>query len=436
MEVKINKLPLAFIKGDIDDLTHKFYIILILLAIASISLSFAFGFAYTIKSVLIFLVAVIVARETEILFLTHRHSILRTEAKEMIKITKPEITGLIIAFLVPVGTPLFVVLIGTFVAIFIGKMVFGGYSYNIFNPALVGFVFIFIAWPALLTTGFVTSLENNLIEVLIGVDLSTALMTPLDHFAQVGFISYSNTMPTITQLLFTVQAGNLASVPVIVYFLVMLYAGFMKIIDLKVTFAILCSAFLVALLVGLNYDQSINYALFHVLSGSLIFVAIFMATDPFTSAYSTVGKIVIGVIVGSLVILIRMLGDYPDSAMFALLFANLFIPFINKKTVSLKLNLDNKVLKSKLILLSIFIISIVIFKYVVEFNIYTMVLLSLIVSLIVFKIITGFKKEFSSAVLTVFMTLAIIVMSTVWFVNASIDQSMISNIYEVGEFYE
>ncbi|MGL1891959.1 MAG: RnfABCDGE type electron transport complex subunit D [Spirochaetaceae bacterium] len=350
MKVITNKLPLKHIYGDLDSMVLDFVRILYVLAGLSIIFNSIYDVAFGIKAVLIILVSIIVSRETEIFFLTQKSDVPRAEAKEAIKITKPEVTGIIFALLLPVGTPIFVVIVGAFISIFVGKMIFGGYSFNVFNPAIIGRLFVGIAWPALVTINFPNIMDNYLLGLIFNKDYSIELLSPLMMLQENGIVSLLN-MNTISSLLFKPNFGMMFSLPSIVYLLLIVHFTVGKKIDMKpILFSILASVIVLGV-ISIGFNLGIYYVLFHFLTGGFLFVTLFMMTDPFTKPFNSIGVLYYSVIFVFTFTLIRFLGKGADGVLNALLFSNLFVPLLNKKTKGFVFGLNKKSILAVVIML-------------------------------------------------------------------------------------
>lgn len=354
MNVRINKLHTENFKGDMEKIaTHMYRLIYVMAVIAIISQGFL-NIVFAVKAALILGISILVARETEIFFQSQKSNIDRAEAKEMLKVTRPEVTGILFALTLPVGTPLFVVAIGAFIAIFVGKMIFGGYSYNVFNPAIVGRLFVAIAWPALVHIHFPQALDNYILGLIFQQDLSAELLSPLMELQANGIVSLEN-MKSIPDLLFKPQYGMLFAVPSILYIVLIGVFVFWKSIDLRPTLFTLGSTLLILIAITITFELPANYILFHLLSGGLLFVTLFMMTDPFTKPHSNVGLLYYTIIFSVVATLIRFLGKDADGVLYALLFANLFVPLLNKKTLksTFGINLKNSI--AVLVLLAVLV---------------------------------------------------------------------------------
>lgn len=356
MNVRLNKLPMEHFKGDLEKTSTEFLRVLYILAGLAIALQIPHDIAFAVKALLIFIVSVFVARETEIFFVTQKFGIMRPEAKETLATTKPEVTGLIFALLLPVGTPLFVVAAGSFVGIFIGKMVFGGYSFNVFNPAIVGRLFVGIAWPALVTNHFPdpATIDNYLIELIFNREFSTELLSPLMTLEANGIVTTSN-IASIPQLLFSPGYGMLFSIPAIVYLVLIVFFAVRKTIDLKPLLLTTITSLITISVVAIGFKLDFSYILFHLLAGGFLFVTIFMMTDPFTKPYTTVGTLYYAGIFTVVFTLIRFIGQDADGVLYALLFANLFVPMLNKKTVEIPFGFNKKAITGTVVLLLVLV---------------------------------------------------------------------------------
>ncbi len=349
MKVIINKLPLKHIKGDLEKNRSDFIRILYVIAGLTVVFNTFNNVVFGIKAILIYVMSIFISREAEIYFITMKANVKRPVAKEAIKTTKPEITGLIFAMLLPVGTPLFVVAVGSFVSIFVGKMVFGGYSFNVFNPAVIGRLFVGIAWPALVSINFPNILDNYLLGLIFNKDLSSVLLSPLMELQVNGIVSLEN-MSSLSTLLFKPSIGMIFSLPSIIYILIMIHFAVNKTVDLKPIIFTAVSSAIILTIITLGFDLNFDYIFFHLLTGGFLFVTLFMMTDPFTKPFNSFGILYYAVIFAFVYTLIRFLGKDADGVLYALLFSNLFVPLLNKKTKNLKFGSNLKSFISVIIL--------------------------------------------------------------------------------------
>ena len=233
------------------------------------------------------------------------------------------ITGVLLALNLPATTPWWVVFIGAVVAIGIAKMTFGGLGQNLFNPALVGRVFLLISFPTYMTDwtkpqGFIT---NSIVDAYSGA-------TPLGIAK--GFGPEATEAMDYLNMLFLNIGGSAGELSAIALLLGFAYLLIRKVIKPYITLSIIAT---VAVFSGIFW--SINPAeytdpLFNILSGGLLLGAIFMATDYVTSPMSAWGGVVFGVGIGLITMLIRYFGAYPEGVSFAILIMNSVVPLLNK----------------------------------------------------------------------------------------------------------
>lgn len=232
------------------------------------------------------------------------------------------VTGILLALNLPATTPWWIVLIGSIVAIGVAKMTFGGLGQNVFNPALVGRVFLLISFPAQMTDwtrpqGFIGT----------GVDALSGA-TPLG-LAKEGGVAAIESLDYLDMLFLNIggSAGELSAIALIIGFIYLLVR---RVIKPYITLSIIAT---VAIFSGIFW--AVNPAeytdpLFNILTGGLLLGSIFMATDYVTSPMSNVGGIIFGVGIGLITMLIRYFGAYPEGMSFAILIMNSVVPLLNK----------------------------------------------------------------------------------------------------------
>jgi electron transport complex protein RnfD len=228
------------------------------------------------------------------------------------------VTGILLAFNLPSNLPVWIVVIGALVAIGIGKMSFGGLGNNIFNPALVGRVFLLISFPAQMTTW---PLPGTLPLTYTDGETGATVLSLIKN-------SHS-ALPAYRDMLAGNMGGSLGEVSAIALLIGFGFLLVRRIITWHIPVSILAT---VLTLTGALYaiDPS-GYAhpLVHLLSGGLLLGAIFMATDYATSPMSKNGMLVYGVGIGALTTVIRLFGSYPEGMSFAILIMNALTPLIN-----------------------------------------------------------------------------------------------------------
>ncbi len=241
------------------------------------------------------------------------------------------LTGLLLAFNLPSNLPIWLVIIGAFVAIGIGKMSFGGLGNNPFNPALVGRVFLLISWPVQMTTW---PKPSPFTEKMLGYTDVTTGATPLGQLAETmrngeSMSSLGEKVPDYMQMLIGNMGGSFGEIAGFALIIGLIYMLMKKIITWHIPVSIIGS---VAIFTGILWlADPVNFAdpLFHILTGGILLGAIFMATDYVTSPMSKRGMIIYGIGIGVLTIVIRIWGAFPEGVSFAILIMNALVPLIN-----------------------------------------------------------------------------------------------------------
>lgn len=229
------------------------------------------------------------------------------------------VTGLLLAFNVPSGLPVWMMVVGALVAIGIAKMPFGGLGHNPFNPALVARVFLLIAFPVAMTTWPTPTPVWSVSDIVTGP-------TPLGILKEGG----SAEMPTYMNMLVGQMGGSFGEVSAIALLIGAVFLLIRKVITWHIPVSFMLTVFLFSGLFWLIDPTQYANPFFHLLAGGLILGACFMATDMVTSPMTPAGMIVFGIGCGLLTIIIRMFGAYPEGVSFSILIMNALVPLINK----------------------------------------------------------------------------------------------------------
>lgn len=244
------------------------------------------------------------------------------------------VTGILLALNLPCTTPWWIVFIGAVVAIGVAKMTFGGLGQNLFNPAIVGRVFLLISFPAQMTDW---SRPSSIAQAwsFSGVDAVSGA-TPLgivkdglgqgmsleQIFIDNGF-SYS-------EMLFVNIGGSAGELSAVALLLGFAYLLVRRVIKPYITLSILGTVAAVSCLFWLIDPSQFTDPVFNILTGGILLGSIFMATDYVTSPMTDRGGIIFGVGIGLLTIIIRYFGAYPEGMSFAILIMNAVVPIINR----------------------------------------------------------------------------------------------------------
>jgi len=237
------------------------------------------------------------------------------------------VTGLLLALNLPPTAPWYIAVIGSVVAIGIGKTTFGGLGQNIFNPALLGRVFLLISFPVAMTDWSLTETATQFsafgvsskIDAFSGAtDLALAkLGTPNPFTWDMALIRVGGCI------------GELSAAALLIGFIYLLAR---KVVKITIPASIILT---VAAISGIfNYFDPQTYTgpLFNIFTGGLLLGAFFMATDYVTSPMTTKGQIIFGVGIGAIIMMIRYFGAYPEGTSFAILIMNCAVPLIDRYT--------------------------------------------------------------------------------------------------------
>ena len=243
------------------------------------------------------------------------------------------ITGLLLAFNVPANLPIWMIVVGSVVAIGIGKMAFGGLGKNPFNPALVGRVFMLVSFPTAMTTWPPTSPLFHfgpIQDAVTGPTPLGLLKESVKNGMSVDEIMASKDfVPFVNQVLGN-HGGSFGEVCAIALLLGAIYLIARKVIDIATPLTILFTVFVFTGIWHLVDPTRFIAPWYHLVYGGLILGAFFMATDMVTTPMTTKGKILFGFGVGVITVVIRLWGAYPEGVSFAILIMNAFTPLINK----------------------------------------------------------------------------------------------------------
>lgn len=239
------------------------------------------------------------------------------------------VTGLLLAFNLPTSIPWWIVVVGAAVAIGVGKMTYGGLGRNPFNPALVGRVFLLIAYPVQMTK-FAQPTMSGYVDATSGA-------TPLASVKSLSQdASFSESLGNIdfSGMFFGFIPGSMGEIAAAALLVGGIYLLWRKVITWHIPVSILCTmalfAFAVVFFGGERGAVLYEFPAFHILAGGALLGAIFMATDYVTSPMTHKGMIIYGIGIGAITMIIRLWGAYPEGMSFAILIMNGVTPLINK----------------------------------------------------------------------------------------------------------
>jgi electron transport complex protein RnfD len=244
------------------------------------------------------------------------------------------VTGIILAFSLPPAFPLWAAIIGSVFAIAIGKMVFGGLGANIFNPAMAGRAFLTASFGMMMTTWAVPATIDSAMPKISAentIDVRTQA-TPLAFSKEA---QKKNTgAPEVNQQLKAAFTGSVGGCLGETSALALLIGGIYLLIRRTISFHIPLAVILSALVFGsiaylINPEAYVS-PLMHLCSGGLLIGAFFIATDPVTAPLTRRGMWLFGIGVGSITMLIRIVGEYPEGVMYSVLLMNAVTPLIDR----------------------------------------------------------------------------------------------------------
>ncbi len=237
------------------------------------------------------------------------------------------VTGILIAFNLPVSVALWVPVMGSFFAIVVVKQLFGGIGKNVVNPALAARVFLFTAWPAEIV-GFLPPLTDKLDPVSVSAGDIVASATPLAAL-KVGEVPDIG----IFDLFLGNMPGCIGEISALLIIIGGLYLMLRRVITWHIPVSFIATvALLTFIFPQAESVQAYEFMLMELLSGGLMLGAVFMATDYATSPVTATGRIIYGIGCGGITVFIRYFGGYSEGVSFAILIMNLLVWYIDKAT--------------------------------------------------------------------------------------------------------
>ncbi|GMO39147.1 MAG: RnfABCDGE type electron transport complex subunit D [Termitinemataceae bacterium] len=302
----------------------------------------------TVWGVVIFGISALANIAVSILFAFVGEALFRriSRQKSHVKDCSAVVTGLLLALVIPPSTPLWMTALSALFAIIVAKEFFGGLGGNIFNPALAGRAFMLMSFPAASTTWLKPEgIHTPWYQLSSSLDGVTAA-TPLG-FIKEGIVSgkianwkegvsalWQNQNGTFTnaissnadvykELFFGNRGGSIGETSILLILVGGIFLLAKGIIDWRAPCALITTSFIAACALGMD-------PVFAILSGGIVFGAVFMATDYTTTPVTETGKIIFGIGAGLLAVLIRKYGNYPEGASYGILIMNMAVPFLNR----------------------------------------------------------------------------------------------------------
>lgn len=218
------------------------------------------------------------------------------------------VTGVILALNFPVGLPLWICVVGAFVAIVVVKQLFGGIGFNFANPALVGRIVLFLSFTARMTAYVYPDMAVD----------ALATATPLAD-------SVDKTTVSLMDLFLGLHGGMMGETCILAILLGLVYLLATGTIGFAIPGSIVGTVFVLSWIA----TGSLHAAVAEIMAGGLLFGAVFMATDYVTSPFTTKGKLIYGIFIGLVTFAIRYFGSMNEGMSFAILLGNLLVPWFN-----------------------------------------------------------------------------------------------------------
>lgn len=255
------------------------------------------------------------------------------------------ITGILLGLTLPPAFPLWMGVVAGFVAMAIGKALFGGLGNNVFNPALIGRAFVQAAFPVAITT-WVPAFSAQRFSEFVPTTLTAPLMMPPDIVGwvkQQGVDAFTGATPlarwkfenvtaSAHDLLTGAVTASAGETSAILILLCGAYLAARKFMDWRIPVAVLASAAFTAWMFQLYDPAHYPAPIFVLLSGGLMLGAVYMATDMATSPVTPVGVWIYGAVIGVVTVMIRYFGGLTEGVMYAILLGNALTPFIDRYT--------------------------------------------------------------------------------------------------------
>ena len=234
------------------------------------------------------------------------------------------VSGIIIPMIVPVGCPLWMLAIAVAFAVIIGKEIFGGTGMNIFNVALVARAFLFFSYPTKMSGDTVWVAQDTIFGLGNTIPDGVTSATPLGQLA-----AGTDVTASLQDMVIGLIPGSIGETSVIAIAIgaaILLWTG---IASWRTMFSVIAGGAAMAWIFQLTGQTPIQWYE-HLVLGGFAFGAVFMATDPVTSARTETGKYIYGLLIGALAVIIRVMNPgFPEGMMLAILFGNMMAPLID-----------------------------------------------------------------------------------------------------------
>ena len=323
MKFSLSKGPFLRSKRSTTGIMLELFAVLAVVWLVSVvSYSVKYNFLVGLRAILVVIVSLVTTLLIDgiVAFIKGKRKL--KEIGHFVLTSYSYVTAIIFALCLPVGVSYYAVIVGAIVATLLGKYAFGGFGYNIFNPAIIGRIFVGLAFGSSLKYGIVSGDSSSLYDYVSGatvtgsIDWSTGIVPTGYDFKTLIFGNYNGAIGETFTLLLVAAA---------------IYLIIRGIINFRLVGGYLVTVTCISFFLGLLYSPGnvLSYTLLQLATGGLMFGAVFMVTDPVTSPKSMNGKIIYAIGIGCLTMFIRVNSAYPEGVMFSIALMNMLTPLID-----------------------------------------------------------------------------------------------------------
>ena len=327
MEIKWKSNPNYRSSLSTKEIMKQLTIALAVVYVFGLVRSFAKGTRYGINVIVMMIVALVCALGTEAIWA----KVQKQDVKKYLSNSFGWVTAMIIVLCCRNTITPYAIGVATIIAIFFGKLVYGGFGQNVFNPAGVG--------RAIIGTSFSTAVITDAVSGA----------TPTATLASAGWLMKTNAFNTylsdfggLTNFWIGWYDGAIGETSALLLIVVAIYLAYKKVIDWRITVTYVGTIFLGTTIMGLVNGVGMAYPLAFVSTGGIFFAAVFMLTDPVTCPNTRSGKIIFAAFAALMTVLIRLFANLPEGVVFSILLANIMTPVIEKVLLGKQVDMEKK----------------------------------------------------------------------------------------------
>jgi Na+-transporting NADH:ubiquinone oxidoreductase subunit B len=235
------------------------------------------------------------------------------------------VTGLIFTLSLPPTVPFWMAMVGIVVGVALGKMVFGGFGQNVFNPAMVGRCFIYITFPLQMTNRWVEPFWGG----MGGLTHWSATLDTLTQATPLEILHKGESLPW-QDLLLGRTSGSIGEISAILILLGGLFILVKKAASWRLVLSYLLGGIVSSELLRLAGFAQIPDPISTLMAGSFLFGAFFVVTEPVSGAKTKIGQWIYGSMIGSLIVVLRGFSNFSEGVMFSILIMNAFVPILDQ----------------------------------------------------------------------------------------------------------